>query len=531
MKKSYILVGLLAVAGAMTSCSDDWDNHYESSAQVSKESVMQLIQDDPELSTFAQMLEISGYSDLLASTQTFTVFAPNNDGLKDIDLEDVDAVKRIVLNHIARFNNSTAAGDGHTVKMYNGKRFAFDGNTFGGVVLDRADIIASNGILHVLDEQIPYSYNFREYINVHASTSKMAEFLALYDRREMDLGASRPIGVDANGATVYDSVMYDYNPVLEHGWYGIGDIADEDSLFTMVIPDNAAWDEAYARIRPFYNVYDKDQSIADSIGDVQTKLSIVHDLVFRRLIENPATATDLWTTRGSEIVDPQGFFTGTTREHASNGIMYLTSKLNYDNVATWNRLIEVEGEDQEGRQAAQASTIYTRSVGSDNIYYDSISEARYIEVVSTGSTATQPGVTVTIPNVLSTEYDIYVSFVPGTVTDTLNIEKTRLTFTLSYLGANGRTVNTTFRAQNDAERYVTSPTECKWIKVNNDPVSFPVSNYYDMLWLIDPLHTTNDRVYTTKLLIKTDVNNTEFNRNEMVRRFRIDRVVLVPIKK
>lgn len=530
MKKSYILIGLLAVAGAMTSCSEDWDNHYEASDQVAQESVMELIQTDPELTTFARMLEISGYSDLLASSQTFTVFAPVNEALEDVDLEDVDAVKRIVLNHIARFNNSTASGDGHTVKMYNGKRFAFDGDTFGEAGIERADIIANNGILHVLTEQIPYSYNLREYIDVHESTSKMAAFLKLYDRREMDLSASKPIGVDANGATVYDSVLYDYNPVLQAYGYGIGDIADEDSLFSMVIPDNTAWDEAYARIRPYYTVYDKDQDVADSIGDVQTKLAIVHDLVFRRYIENPAAEVDLWSTCGGHVVDPVEFFAGSSQEKASNGMMYLTSRINYDNVAAWNRLLEVEGEEQDGRQAAQASTIYTRSIGSDNIYYDSISESRYIEVVSSGSTATQPGVTVTIPDVLSTEYDIYVSFVPGTVTDTLNIEKTRLTFTLTYLGANGRNLTKTFRDQN-GDTYVTNEKEMTWMKVNDEPFSFPVSNYYDMLWLIDPLHTQNDRVNTTKLLIKTDVTNTEFNRNEMVRKFRLDRVVLVPVKK
>ena len=52
-----------------------------------------------------------------------------------------------------------------------------------------------------------------------------------------------------------------------------------------------------------------------------------------------------------------------------------------------------------------------------------------------------------------------------------------------------------------------------------------------MIWLIDPHHTQADRVNTTRLLIKTDVSNAEFNRNEMVRKFRIDRVVFVPIKK
>jgi hypothetical protein len=48
MKKSYISIGLLAVAGVMASCSEDWDNHYEPSDQVAQESVMELIQTDPE---------------------------------------------------------------------------------------------------------------------------------------------------------------------------------------------------------------------------------------------------------------------------------------------------------------------------------------------------------------------------------------------------------------------------------------------------------------------------------------------------
>ena len=43
MKKSYILIRLLAVAGAMTSCSDTWDNHSEPSERVAKESVIELM--------------------------------------------------------------------------------------------------------------------------------------------------------------------------------------------------------------------------------------------------------------------------------------------------------------------------------------------------------------------------------------------------------------------------------------------------------------------------------------------------------
>lgn len=520
--------GVIAALFLAVACSEDWDNHYDKSDNAGTQTVLELVNADPDLSTFAKMLEISGYDELLSSSQTFTVFAPCNSALADVDLNDVDAVTRIVLNHIARFNNSTSAtGENISVKMHNGKRHEFGSGTFGGVALDRTDIIATNGVLHTLKAQIPYAYNFREYMDVHSSTSMISSFLKRFDEEEMDLSASRPIGVDENGATVYDSVMYDYNAVLQHSTYGIGDIANEDSLFTMIIPDNIAWQKAYDKILPYYKNYNADDAQADSIADVQASLAIVQDLVYRRQITAPASEIDLMSTSGSEINDPAFLFSGTTMEQASNGIMYLTSNLNYDNTVTWNKMLEVEGEEQEGRTAASSTTIYSRTVSSDNILFDSISESKYIEVVAT-STSRQPGVTITIPQVLACEYDIYVSCVPGIVTDTLNLERTRLQFVLTYMGEDGKNKNATF---NDDD-FITSETEMTWIKVTKDePFTFPVANYYDMLWLIDPAHTSNDRVNTTKLLIQTNVSSKEFKDNELVRTFRIDRVVFVPIKK
>lgn len=522
---------MLALAGAVAfpSCSEDWDNHYQVSDQVSQESMMELLKADPQLSTFAHMVEIAGYDELLGSSQTFTVFAPTNDALAGVDLDDVDAVKRIVLNHFARFNNTTASANGQSVKMYNGKRHSFDGKTFAGITLDpqRSDIIGKNGILHVLEDQIPYAYNFREYIQVHANTSKFNAFLNRFDELQMDLSASRPIGVDENGATVYDSVLIEYNPILQHPWYGVGDIADEDSTFTMIIPDDTAWEKAYNRIRPYYDNYNDDQAVADSIADVQTGLAIVQDLVFRQLLPNAPGEKYLETTTGSEIFDPASHFMYCNQAPASNGIMYLTSNLNYDNVATWNKMLEVECEWQDNRKPGAQTTIYNRSVSADNVLFDSISEAYYIEVVNNRASA-QPSVVFTIPQVLACEYDIYVYVVPGIVTDTLNIESTRLQFTLRYMDTDGKKKSVSFKD----DEFLTSPTEYKCIKVTKDaPFKFPVANYYDMLWLLDPTHNSNNCVFTTEFTIQTNVSNTEYNKNELVRKFRLDRILFVPIKK
>ena len=44
-------------------------------------------------------------------------------------------------------------------------------------------------------------------------------------------------------------------------------IDDEDSLYTMILPDNEAWDKAYAHISPYFTTYNADEAVADSIRD------------------------------------------------------------------------------------------------------------------------------------------------------------------------------------------------------------------------------------------------------------------------
>ncbi len=526
MKTFNLIPAFLVAALSLTSCSDDWDNHYDRNESAASESVLEMVEADPQLSTFAKMLEISGYKELLGSSQTFTVFAPTNDALASVDLTDVDEVKRIVANHMARFNNSTATSATQGVKMFNGKRFFFTDGGFGGASLLQTDKIARNGILHVVSSQIPYIYNLREYIDTHASTSDIAAFIRRFDEKRLDVDASVAIGVDENGQTVYDSVLIDFNPIFNTPVRGLGAIADEDSVFSMIIPDNAAWQQAYERISPYFKVYNADQAVADSIADVQTSLAILSDLVYRAEVTDPAAFPMLMSTTGSEITDVPSLFAGTNRIQASNGwIWEAPSVLNYDNTLTWNKEIEVEAESMSGRTPGAGTTINERSVDSSNSFADLISEMRFIEVSST-TPSRQPGVTLSVPDVLSGAYDIYASFVPACALDASNLtDSTRVSFTVSYMGANGRSTSKQFR---DTE-FKTSPTEMTLIKVA-EAMEFPVSNYYDRLWWMDETHSELSRTITTTVYVTTNVSNSEFNRGVMTRRFRLDRIIFVPVK-
>ncbi|MDE5625378.1 MAG: fasciclin domain-containing protein, partial [Muribaculaceae bacterium] len=200
ISRSLVAAAALVSLGA---CSDNWDDHYgPDSSLVADTTVYEMIKSDPSLETFGRMIDIAGYAGLLDTSQTFTVWAPDNEALAGVDLSDEDEVRRIVANHVARFNVSTASsGD---VRMYNGKVMRFDGNTFGGAELRRSDIVVRNGVMHVLASRIPYSYNIREYIDTHAETSSLSAFLRRFDENKFDEASSAPIDIDENGNTVYD---------------------------------------------------------------------------------------------------------------------------------------------------------------------------------------------------------------------------------------------------------------------------------------------------------------------------------------
>ncbi|MBD5358927.1 MAG: fasciclin domain-containing protein [Bacteroides sp.] len=522
----FLGTSMLAMLSLMGGCASDWNDHYSpQDSEKSDQTVLQLIKSNPDLSVFAGMIEAAGMADMLNTTQTYTIWVPSNEALSEVDLNDEEEVKRIVANHIARYNISSSTNPEKYVRMYNGKMNRFNGNTFAGVELIQSDIIASNGVLHLLKEAIPYRYNLREYINTHPEYSLLADFLSRYDEQKFDEESSAPLDVDENGNTVYDTVTVAYNRLFEHPVYGLGSIEAEDSVFTMLIPDNRAWQEAYDKISPYFIVYNADVVKADSIRDVQTSLAIVSDLIFRSEITEPQTAGPQTTTSGSLITDMAAMFTGSIPEKASNGMIYLTSSLYLDPTATFNKPINVEAEETTGRETTSRTAVYTRVIGTDNPFYNDLSGHSYLEVQSTTVSAS-PGVTFRVPGVLSGKYDIYATFVPAIVEDaSQSNDSTRLMFTFHYPDpATGKNIQTVF----EDETFLTSGTQMTTIKVA-DGFKFPVSDFTDRLWIMDPLNDYSNKLSTITVDVEPNVGRDEFNNGILTRRFRIDRIYLIPV--
>lgn len=483
---------LLALSASLSSCSD-WDSHYESSTGMAQNNILQTINNDKDLSLFAQMLAKTGYDSLLKSDQTYTVWAPVNSALEDVDINDADNNLRIVSNHIARYNNPSSTAVGKKIYMLNGKSMSFQAaENFEGSHLTSSDIPAINGILHKIDHAIPYKYNIREYIDSHEECSDLSRFIARFDEKEYDETLS----------TTYDSVFVNYNPLLQDKVYGMGAIADEDSSYVMVIPVNSALQKAYDLIAPAFTNYKPQTAEADSVKQVQAMQTVVRALASRTLDE--------------------AMLSGYRKIDASNGTIYLAENEIADiDTCLSHSVISVEAENMDGRVSMTGTNTYIRT--SDiNSAVQGISDNSYLEV-SSGNV--DGGVIFDIPNVLAQTYDIYVDFVsPAIDGEAVASQLTKVSFQLRHLNATGRSTTVNNNVATEISASMGGVISLKAFS----GVTIPVADYYDKLWLSDKANSLSDTNETTTLQVRTRVSSSDA-RNGYVRTFRVDRIRFVPI--
>jgi len=525
-------IAVLLLAGSLFfGCTDTRDEHYKRSDALPDQNLRELIAGYADLSVFSKLVEIAGYNDLLSSSQTFTVWAPENSAFTDINPDAIttDEARLIVENHIARYNCSTSKDPQQAIRMKNNKVYYFSdgGSLFGGISIQKHDILAKNGILHTLQSRIPYLPNIYEYILTSPNTSKMAEFVSQFDEYIID-----PQSIDADG-TIRDTVYIRYNPLFDlvtpWVWFGttihtgLGQINSEDSIYTALIPDNAAWDAAYARISPYFKVVRGN----DSIQQLQTSLAIIEDLFYRGAIDDPAGKDTLVSTSPSVIRQPATLFGGARKIPVSNGLVFLTeNNVNYDPQETFQKPIYVEADAQDGRKVAANTTIVPRILDGD--LADMATDSRFLEVYQTSlddNLNNQPKVTFDIPQVLSGKYNVYAEFLPGELAQQGDQRATKLTCTLNYRNANGNTVTSVV---SNMETSITDKVKLLLFS----GFTFPVANYYDRLWATDflkGLHTVDDRVVATKLDIAVRVTAAEYNTKQYGRSFCLDRIILEPV--
>lgn len=505
-------MALIVISLTMLSCSDDWDNHYKQKVMNKSDlNLYDYIKSQEDLGIFTTMLEITGYDSILSNSQTFTVWAPTDNSLQGVDLNDEEMVIKIVTNHITRFSHPTLEAENKFICALNnklllftknGESFSYDGNT-----IIRSDLATFNGIVHVINGFVPYRMSHWEYMMKSEGLDSLRNYLKSLDYRELDYEAS------FEDEVFIDSIF----KVTNIAKIILGDLDIEDSVYTMIVPDNIAWSEAKNRIMPFYKCTPASGGLLAQTE--YSKWTLLRDLIFRGRISLPVSDNELVSTFKTVFKNPGLLFEGCQKNVLSNGYSYRTSQLNYKAEDTWLKEIRIEAEDiQEGQRIAANYTV--NNVSGLGTGFD-ISGNEYITCIpKTSSSISKLSLKFPLPNTLSAKYNIYVVFVPTYAIDKTDKRPYKLNYFLSYMNAEGKQV--TDSKLTIANNKTDSISMTKVLIAEN--FQFPYCNIVDgVLQMGNPVTSVFLKVENATGI--TAVETANFNRT-----IRIDCIILEPVK-
>ena len=499
MKSIYqntVKAGLLgaAVLLGFTACTDDHFDIQPSTVSGSN-TIWQNVEANADLDSVAMILgrckvmksqtdksAKQTYAELLATSQQLTAWLPKNGTfnakqyLDELDSAAVlrakdemagtraeyDVANRFARNHIARFNYESNMGD-QRIALMNSKIVNYNAGegTFNGVKLDaaNANILSSNGMLHVLDGESQFAYNIFERLQVDSRFAKIYGDIDKYNVYTFSASSSTQGSMNHNGSMEYvDSVWSRTNSLMSDAW--LTKLTDEDSLFVSVIPTDAAYEAARQKIHGLFKYaknynYAWDASKRDWTNKGTNALKFNTDsLTTYNVTSRILSASSFSVGYNSEgpvtTSNPQAFlnhvltadslnssarlviynkdkgnvnpiFDGQTADDAikaSNGYIFAVDNYNYDPSYSFIQKMNINGHNTSqvtGSTSEQAqyvtldkenqnAEVNVDALGADNFYY-------YFPV----SGNSQLNIDFKLNNVLSTKYKISIVLLPNRV--------------------------------------------------------------------------------------------------------------------
>jgi len=232
MKNYLKILPILFLSLFITSCDDD---NNDNGVCCAGSSIVDLASQTESLSTLVSALEVTGLDATLSSPGAFTVLAPTNDAFDSFltsinaaSLDDipVDVLTNVLLNHVIIGevqSSSLTNGYGSTQAVSNasGTNMSIyintdNGVTFNGVSsVSTADVVASNGIVHIVDGVIGLP-SVVTFALADPNFSSLVQALTAYDYPQSFVGLlSIPAGSTPSPFTVFAPVNPAFESLLE----------------------------------------------------------------------------------------------------------------------------------------------------------------------------------------------------------------------------------------------------------------------------------------------------------------------------
>ena len=514
MKRTYINIisACCLVFGGLTACTDVWDEHYQANPTLSgDENLWELIASNPNLTEFAALLEATGYDTLLTKNRTYTVWAPTQMP-EDFDVALLEAAsdsmlnvyrKEIVENHIANFSH-VAGGirdkedkkNYKKVEMLNGKSYDFTGSTsdsykLAGKGLNSTNLLARNGVLHVVNGCNEFAANIWEQLAKEPLVSKLYAYLYKDYKREFNPAASVPGPFEEGKPTYLDSAFTESC----RWFYEIGQLNKEDSSYTMYAPSDAAWERMHEMTKKYFvylptiNLKDASMSL-EQVTDSIAKEVMIRNFVFSNTVNelyfNGQKDTLISTSKQMFVgheADSLKYNTIKEYTRLSNGELYVVDEVNYNPFTCWHDTLRVEGEslwyqnNKDDKYFAAASA-EGKSINKTNLIYDKISK-NSVGVFTPIEVQGKPTLKFYVNDILSGYYRVSIVLLPPHLinpADTAFIKPNKFNARLYYADGLQNSGRLGVDENGDGKDFISDPTKIDTI-VLAECIKIPYSEY------------------------------------------------------
>nr|WP_294899016.1 fasciclin domain-containing protein [uncultured Pedobacter sp.] len=356
-KYSYYIL-LCALVATISSCNK-WDDHNVAIDGSLNKNLLEQIKENPDLSKFNEYLVKTGYDSVLSSSKTLTVWAPTNAALAALDpaiVNDVAQLKLVIGNHIANLSYFTTEPNPESrVRTLSNKNVVFTANAYGEANIVSSNKLGSNGVLHVVDMAIVPKLNILEYLNASTDGNlQKAEFNSLnYTVR--DPSKSEVIGYDqSTGQPIYKEGL---GLVNKNKYLDNVNIANEDSVYTYIVLTDAAYTAEKSKLTPYFATDDPLRT------DTLANRSVINDLAIRGRYDANNLPAQLYSLKDSVVYTLDKNAIVKTYQ-ASNGVVYVMNKLDYDMVSKL-KPVKIQGESGYTLQSSKTVTIRQRRNSTD----------------------------------------------------------------------------------------------------------------------------------------------------------------------
>lgn len=331
-----------------------WDDHAKLANQDLSKNLLEEISQNANLSKFYEYLKKSGLDKELASSKTYTVFAPTNAALQTLDpaiASDSVKLRAFIGNHISLQSYFTRnAAQPIRVPMLNGKRVSFFNNKFDDATLTEKDKYVSNGVLHVIDKAVPVYLNAWELLDNTKNNFQQSAFILSLTRNVFD--PTNAVIDSINSQTGQPIYHPGTDSVLRNSFNtGVFDLQDESKQYTFFILNDASFNLELAKMNPYFKT-----TSADSTKNL-AGMAVVKDLIVEGLYSINQLPPVLTSQSGVKIPIDKSKIVETRK--LSNGVAYVINGISFD-VKEKIPSVVVQGENYLGFFDAAGTSVTPR---------------------------------------------------------------------------------------------------------------------------------------------------------------------------